>query len=63
VRARPPAIASSRPSRLATASTQRRHPYHRFGSATNEQLTARGLGRTGFINRPTVLFFRLPRGL
>lgn len=42
--------------RLATVSMLSRHPYHRFGCATNEQLTARGLGRTGFINRPTVLF-------
>lgn len=30
--------------------------YHRFGSATNEQLTARAIGRSGRITRPTSIF-------
>ncbi|MCB5202849.1 hypothetical protein LH464_10240 [Neorhizobium sp. T786] len=30
--------------------------YHRFGSATNEQLTARAIGRTGSITRPSAIF-------
>lgn len=42
--------------RLAAGPLPGRHSYHRFGSATNEQLTALRLGRTGFMPRPTVLF-------
>nr|CAD6420817.1 hypothetical protein REQ54_02150 [Rhizobium sp. Q54] len=30
--------------------------YHRFGSATNEQLTARAIGRMGSITRPSAIF-------
>ncbi len=30
--------------------------YHHFGSATNEQLTARAIGRVGSITRPAAIF-------
>lgn len=42
--------------RLAGMSPRSSEGYHRFGSATNEQLTARAIGRTGSITRPAAIF-------
>ncbi|GEO84413.1 MULTISPECIES: hypothetical protein [Alphaproteobacteria] len=42
--------------RLAAEPLRSGQPYHRFGSATNEQLTALGLGRATMIARPVALF-------
>ncbi|MGV8935976.1 MAG: hypothetical protein ACOH2J_02570 [Allorhizobium sp.] len=42
--------------RVASVSVRSGHGYHRFGSATNEQITARSLGRGGQITRPTSVF-------
>jgi hypothetical protein len=42
--------------RLAAEPLRSGQPYHRFGSATNEQLTARAFSRTGMITRPATLF-------
>ena len=42
--------------RLAAERQRSGQPYHRFGSATNEQLSARVLGRVGPITRPSALF-------
>lgn len=41
--------------RVASVTVRSGHGYHRFGSATNEQITARALGR-GQITRPTTVF-------
>lgn len=42
--------------RLAGMSPRSSEGYHRFGSATNEQLTARAIGRAGSITRPAAIF-------
>lgn len=42
--------------RIAGMSPRSSEGYHHFGSATNEQLTARALGRTGSITRPSAIF-------
>jgi len=42
--------------RLAGERLRSGHGYHRFGSATNEQLSARVLGRLGQITRPSAIF-------
>lgn len=54
-RARP--IHSGFESLRAAGMPQRSSPgYHRFGSATNEQLTARAIGRMDKITRPSAIF-------
>ncbi|MGW9231185.1 hypothetical protein ACWGPT_09990 [Pseudorhizobium sp. NPDC055634] len=42
--------------RVAGLSPRSTQGYHRFGSATNEQITARGLSRPGSITRPSAIF-------
>ncbi|WP_416795969.1 hypothetical protein [Ciceribacter azotifigens] len=42
--------------RLAGEKLGSGHGYHRFGSATHEQLSARGLGRFGQLARPCAIF-------
>lgn len=42
--------------RLAGLSSRFSQGYHRFGSATNEQLTARGFAQQGNITRPSMMF-------
>lgn len=42
--------------RLAVEPMRPGEHYHRLGTATNEQLSARGLARGGRINRPTAVF-------
>jgi hypothetical protein len=41
---------------LAAEPLRSGQPYHRFGSATCEQLTARVLARRGMITRPATIF-------
>ncbi len=41
--------------RIASEAQRSGRDYHRFGSATNEQMTARGFGRSQ-ITRPTSVF-------
>ncbi|NKN39586.1 hypothetical protein HFC70_24880 [Agrobacterium sp. a22-2] len=42
--------------RLAGEPIRSSHPYHRFGSATNEQISARVFSRIGQITRPSAVF-------
>ncbi|MBW8284531.1 MAG: hypothetical protein K0M55_13100 [Rhizobium sp.] len=42
--------------RLAAEPLRSGQPYHRFGSATCEQLTARVFARRGTITRPATVF-------
>ncbi|KKX28031.1 hypothetical protein [Rhizobium sp. LC145] len=42
--------------RIAGLSPRSSEGYHRFGSATHEQITARALGRSGSITRPSAIF-------
>ena len=42
--------------RIAGMSSRSTQDYHRFGSATNEQLTARSIGHVGRITRPASIF-------
>ncbi|HEX2147511.1 MAG TPA: hypothetical protein VHG11_07635 [Pseudorhizobium sp.] len=42
--------------RVAGLSARSSSGYHRFGSATNEQLTARAIGRLDRITRPAAIF-------
>ncbi len=42
--------------RLAAEPLRNGQPYHRFGSATCEQLTARVFARHGMITRPATVF-------
>lgn len=42
--------------RIAGLSPRSSHGYHRFGSATNEQITSSALGRPVGITRPTAVF-------
>ncbi len=42
--------------RIAGLAPRSTSGYHRFGSATNEQLTARAMGRLDTITRPAAIF-------
>jgi len=42
--------------RLAGLPSRSTQGYHRFGSATNEQMTSRALSRPAGITRPTAVF-------
>jgi hypothetical protein len=42
--------------RIAGLSAHSSQGYHHFGSATNEQITSRGMGRLGSITRPAAVF-------
>lgn len=42
--------------RLAGLSPRSTASYHNFGSATNEQMTARAFGQRGGLARPTAIF-------
>ena len=42
--------------RLASEPVRSGQPYHNFGSATNEQLTARVFSRLGYASRPIAVF-------
>jgi len=42
--------------RFAGMSPRSSQGYHRFGSATNEQLTARAIDRSDSITRPMAIF-------
>lgn len=42
--------------RVAGLASRSTNGYHRFGSATNEQLTSRGLAHATRITRPVAIF-------
>lgn len=42
--------------RLAAEPVRPGQDYHRFGTATNEQLSARVFGRSGRVSRPSSVF-------
>ncbi len=42
--------------RVAGVGPRSTHGYHRFGSATNEQITSRAMGRPVGVSRPSAIF-------